>query len=265
MKILVAGDSFAASRYNHANMPFKADDSWPGIMASKYNYEIKNIAHGGTSLTWTYKYLNSLKEQFNKFNFIIVVATIPGRIQYNNQFCRAIKHYEPSGPGYNTLKKTVELFKKDAKEDTEDYKRALAGKLFYEHFILNDVRFEYFLDYNLIKKIINIVPKEKLILFSAFNNSYYENLMYSNLIFWEVLIQELSDVRSTLREYAGGNFQHLEIYETHQNHLILENRELVADYVHQIISKNNSIPYDIFDYNKVVKVKHEDLSKYYNV
>jgi hypothetical protein len=264
MKILVAGDSFAACSYPGSDSD-KDDFSWPGIMARKYNYEIENIAFGGTSLSYTYKYLNSFKEQFNKFNFIIVVVTNPGRIQYNNQFCRTLAKGEPRGSSYQTLKQTIELLKKNSKEDTEDYKRALAGKLFYKHFILNDDSFEHFLNYKLIKKIINIVPKEKLILFAAFNISGYKNLMYSNLIFYDILIHELTNIYSAYQKNEREELNYREIYKNKQNHLILENRELVADYVHQIISKNNSIPYDMFDYNKVVKIKPEDLSKYYNI
>jgi len=262
MNLLIAGDSYAA-----CDSQLRQD--WPNLMAEKFNYKIENISGPGTSLYWTYKYLNYVSPSFDRFDRIIVIVTQSSRITINDQYNRQLNYLvDPVCTGLTS----VERLLKKTEKNSQKYQKLLAAKFYFEYFQDFDTgcNTEIILHNALIDKIVKIVTKNKLILLKAFSlNAMNHDLFNSNLVFYDVNQMELDDIYGkTLHKIpntAKVNIQFKEIWRAHMNHLIIENRLLIANHIHEIITDQTDKRFFNFDYSKVIRIKLEELSKYYAI
>jgi hypothetical protein len=249
MKILIAGDSFAAPYWN--GMPrgdltwrdLPPETSWARLLEKTYNWQVTNLAVAGSSLA--YSYLELKKSNLESYDKVIIVVTNPGRVTLNNgmYFCNlATAEQYISGV-------------KDTKSAPPKYAVALAVKSYYEYIYNPELDLLYF--EATLKKIIELVPQDKLILINGCCHVISISQDYFNypVILHDIMIRELEEINVTLQQLQT------EFDETndHINHLTLENKVILSKVVHDLCTIGSSnVTLDDFK-----KINPAELSLYY--
>jgi len=251
MNLLIAGDSFAR--------PGKTPDffGWSDILSQQYNYNITNIAASGTSLHWTYKRLMSYQSNFNNFDKIIVFVTQCGRSTINvtydmDNLLELAKYRAPHS------KDIGNLLRRFPNEDKLYYEELEAVKLYDLH--LKHTNFEFFFYKKLIKKIFEIVPRNKLILIQSYPcPEDLVHLFSASFSMTQICLEEVASVHKTSLHGLHKVYNE-QVHTTHMNHMTPENREIFASYINRLI-KN---PADnFFNLAQIVKIPRDKLELYY--
>jgi hypothetical protein len=250
MNLLIAGDSYAQPGSDGAVY------SWSNILSQQYNYNITNIAASATSLQWTYKRLMSYQSNFDNFDKIIVFVTHHGRVTLNVTYYmdKLIQLYMYVTNNLESIERMCINF---PNEGELYHERLRAAKLYYMH--LQDRDLEYIFQKTLINHIVEIVPKNKLILMQSFPCPLgLENFFTASFNMVQICLGEVSNIhKGKLHDFMQ---MYEEQYTNHVNHMIPENREIFASYINRLI-KN---PADnFFDLNQVVKIPQDKLDLYW--
>jgi len=249
MKILIAGDSFASPNWNglpQENSTWRdlpPETSWARLLEKTYNWQVTNLAVAGSSLA--YSYLELIKHNLELYDKVIVVVTSPGRVTLNNgmHFCNLA---------------TVEQYISrvtDPKSAPAKYAVALAVKTYYEYMFNPELDLLYF--EATLKKIIELVPQDKLILINGccWVPSISQDYFHYPVILHAITCQELKEVNVSLQQLRT------EFDETddHINHLTLENKVILSKVVHDLCTIGSSnVTLDDFK-----KINPKELSLYY--
>ena len=135
MKILIAGDSFAAQWPN-------GEEGWPYLLAAEH--EVKNVAQAGVSEYKIYKQIRN--EDLSKYDCVIVSHTSPNRI------------HTPKHPIHNVgLHQNCDLIYTDLENHSSFFNKSLEiakgwFKFHYDQEYQNDI-------YSLLRREINNIIK----------------------------------------------------------------------------------------------------------
>jgi hypothetical protein len=153
MKILLAGDSFAADW----TVKYPNQKGWPNLLAKKFN--IKNVAQAGCSEYKIYKQLE--KEVLEKYDYIIICHTSPFRIPTINHPI----HFN------DILHKNCDLLYSDIKENLDKNPELISICNFFEKYF--DFESAIF-DHTLICKEIELIT-------SSYNTIHIVNIDWTEL------------------------------------------------------------------------------------
>jgi hypothetical protein len=242
MKILIAGDSYAASNGYQSN-------SWAEQLKTIGDYDITNIAYGGTSLPWTYKKLMS--QNINDFDKVIVVVTSFGRGYTRRSLHSEIHDNAKHMVNYESLCKKLALMSKD----DPLYDEFIAVKMYFEHIYDHELQQIYHLA--LIDRIKAKIPDEKLILINGCNiPPFIKKKFNNNMNMIEITQYELKNLNINLN--VDFFLKYIDS-KNHPNHMTPLNNLRVARYVKELIEGN--IPF--FNLDEYDTIDAQDLQLYY--
>jgi hypothetical protein len=231
MRLLIAGDSYATDV-----SPY----SWCQMLRKSSGWDITNIAKSGTSLAWTYKQLK--KQDLRNYDKVMVFLTHEGRLYY-------------PGPEKFTFnyENVLYIFESISTKD-EHYNLWLGAKLYYENFYDEEI------DLLHSKGIITEISEmgKKIILQRSIYKGPNFGLNILGLHLGKVSVYERSGIDEI--SIKGKDWRkHFREKAMHSNHLILENKAILAEYVRDIVTTGRSdISYDSF-----VKIKPEQYDLYF--
>jgi hypothetical protein len=237
-KLLIAGDSYASETFKKINCQYLSEQySWPYILKTKY--QITNISCAGTSLAWIYKQLT--KENFENFDKVIVCVTAHGRLTFatTNEKVQIF-----SLPNYATLLNRLESNPKGWFTKELNW-----AKFYYENFY--DEEIELITYEALLNKLINLIPKEKLILIPCFRPRFLTDHFNINFCLKDITNKEINwhcDFKKMHELYSET--------DQHVNHMSMENKNIFAKLIedlveqeHTDITLDNFIPLDIRNFD----------------
>lgn len=239
-KLLIAGDSYASETFKFRNQPSQNKEySWSYLLEKKY--QITNIAHAGTCLYWTYKQLT--EQNFDNFDKVIVCVTTHGRLTLKTP-------NEKIGifslPNYSTVLSRLKTNPKFFLYELD------WAKYYYENYYDEDIEL---IKYEaVLHKLINLVPKNKLILIPAFPPlfiDYYFNIPFSLKDITNKEIDWHSDFKKMHMLYSET--------DQHVNHMSMENKIIFANLIEELVEQGHTdITLDNF-----VPLDKENFDTYY--
>lgn len=239
MKILIAGDSFAAETKSYVFRKY----SWSNILQNQTKWSITNIAEEGASLSHTYLKLDKIN--FEKFDKVVVVVTQIGRV--------CIQNSELQLANLNAAEDYIKKLSQSTNHMR--YKIALAVKYYYEYLYNEDLELVYF--ESLLKKIKEIVPKQKLVLvngccmYEPFNHYYSHPIRLTDI--------SSKELRHLYNPWTSLFSDHQET-KMHANHMIQDNKIILAKLIQDLCEYGTSqISIDDF-----VQMDSKDFSKYWS-
>jgi hypothetical protein len=246
MKILIAGDSYAQCNMNYSV------NSWCYTLKSICNYDITNIAFGGTSLAWTYKRILEAKNSndWHTYDKVIVVITNHGR-GYTRRILTLPKiEDEDRISSYNIL-----LGKLQNKNKNNDpyYDEFIAAKGWFEHIYDNEI--EIITHKGLIEEIKKIIPEDKLILI----NGCADPIIFKDHFKYDICLKKITE--NEILKVLPKGLDYL-IYRESRimvNHMTPSNNLRVAIYIKNILDGMNPT----FDLSNFDKISPYDFHLYY--
>lgn len=241
MKILIAGDSYADS---WQSKPCLKEFSWTSILQKKYKWTITNVGAGGSSLAYTY--LKLKKSNLQSYDKVIVVITSAGRVLHND----GLPHFCNLNTAESLLK-SIDAGQVSFLE--RDRKIALAIIGYYNHIYNHELDHIYY--EALFKKIIELVPVDKLILINGCGNDKLSSNWHLPVKLVDITAYEIEDLGITLsdsqRLWGETNL--------HANHLSRENKYILVEEIKNLC-ENGTSSIAITDFKKVTA---DDFSLYY--
>jgi hypothetical protein len=246
MKVLIAGDNYAELVWKDNLKEY----SWPFILEGKYKWTVDNVAKGGSGLAYTY--LELKKSNLASYDKVVVVVTGSGRILHNygaphfynlNSAEAFLKSLDTEKSLFPNLEKNIQ---KEA---------ALAIINYYKHIYNPELDAIYY--EAIFKKIIELVPPDKLILINGCcNDNIIKNWNWHFPVkLMDITAYEIEDLNITLPD-SQSVWRETAL---HINHLSVENKHILAEEIKNLC-ENKSSSIAINDFKKITA---EGLSLYY--